>query len=132
MRVQAAFRRKGKYFGPPQTLSPPGQDASQPEVGLNETGSGVAVWQRLDGTNMRVQATFRRKGEYFGPPQTLSAPGQDASQPKVALDPAGGAAAVWQRYDGTNLRVEAAFHPTGFGLGPPPTLPAPGQDAAQP
>lgn len=41
-------------------------------------------------------------------PVDLSAPGQNASIPRVATDPLGNAVAVWGRFNGTNLIIQAS------------------------
>ena len=46
-------------------------------------------------------------------PQDLSAAGQHAYDPQVAVDGQGNAIAVWQRSDGTNTIVQAAARAAG-------------------
>jgi hypothetical protein len=46
-------------------------------------------------------------------PQDLSAAGQDAYDPQVAVDGQGNAIAVWSRSNATNLIVQAAAHAAG-------------------
>lgn len=65
----------------------------------------------------------------WSPPLLLSAPGQNAQYPRVAVAPGGGATAVWERFDGSRWRVQARHvSPTGR-RGPVRTLSTPGQDA---
>ena len=44
-------------FSTPKTLSPAGQDASEPQIASDASGDAVAVWRRYDGTNFRIQAS---------------------------------------------------------------------------
>jgi hypothetical protein len=46
-------------------------------------------------------------------PQDLSAAGQNAFNPEVAVDAQGNAIAVWRRFDGTNFIVQAAVRAAG-------------------
>ena len=130
--VQAAARAAGGSFGAPQDLSAAGQNASFPEVAVDRQGNAIAVWRRFDGTNFIVQAAARAAGGSFGAPQDLSAAGQNASFPEVAVDGQGNAIAVWQRFDGTNFIVQAAARAAGGSFGAPQDLSAAGQKANDP
>jgi hypothetical protein len=118
----------------PVDISGPGQDASAPQVAVDPNGNAVFVWQRPDGTDCspfpgvpcyRVQARVRSATGVLSPVQTLSAPGQPATEPQVAVDPNGNAVFVWQRYDGTTdcggypcLRIEARARSSSGVLSP--------------
>jgi hypothetical protein len=73
LRVQAAVRGAGTAgtFIPAQTLSAAGQDAFEPRVatGSNADDSGVVVWTRSDGTNLRIQSSRRRDRVGFPRPK---------------------------------------------------------------
>ena len=92
----------------PQDLSAAGQHAYDPQVAVDGQGNAIAVWQRSDGTNTIVQAAVRAAGGSFGAPQDVSAAGQKAGFPEVAVDGQGNAIAVWSRSNGTNYIVQAA------------------------
>ncbi len=63
-------------------------------------------------------------------PQDLSAAGQKAGFPEVAVDGQGNAIAVWSRFDGTNFIVQAAAaRAAGGSFGAPQDLSAAGQKA---
>ena len=130
--VQAAARAAGGSFGAPQDLSAAGQGAFNPQVAVDGQGNAIAVWRRFDGTNTIVQAAARAAGGSFGAPQDLSAAGQKASFPEVAVDGQGNAIAVWSRFDGTNFIVQAAARAAGGSFGAPQDLSAAGQDAHVP
>ena len=130
--VQAAARAAGGSFGAPQDLSAAGQKASFPEVSVDGQGNAIAVWRRFDGTNFIVQAAARAAGGSFGAPQDLSAAGQKAGFPEVAVDGQGNAIVVWQRFDGTNFIVQAAARAAGGSFGAPQDLSAAGQTANDP
>jgi hypothetical protein len=60
-----------------------------------------------------VQAAVRPAGATrFGAPQELSVAGQN-QDPQVAVDHAGDAIALWQRFDGANAFVDAGSLPAG-------------------
>jgi PASTA domain len=130
--VQAAARPAGGAWGAPQDLSADGQDADVPQVALDQAGEAVAVWERLNGSNFIVQAAARSAGGAWGLPQNLSATGQHAYDPQIALDPAGNAAAVWWRSNGSNDIVQTAARPRGGAWGLPQDLSAAGGDARAP
>ena len=112
LRINAAFRPSGGSFGAPVIVSAAGEDATAPDVSMDNSGNGLVGWQRTDGTKLRVQAAIRSAGVGggFGPVTTVSEAGQDAFEPKVAAGPnvdANGVL-VWTRSDGTNLRVQSS------------------------
>jgi hypothetical protein len=63
---------------------------------------------------------------------TTNLSGQEGFFPLVAMDPPGGAVAVWDRFNGTNLIVEASSRPIGSAFSAPVPLSAGGQDAETP
>jgi hypothetical protein len=66
-------------------------------------------------------------------PVNLSAGGQEADSPQVALDPQGNAVAVWRRSNGPNYIVQGAVRPAGGGVWRAPVdLSAAGGDAGEP
>jgi hypothetical protein len=109
-RVHTAFRPAGGSFGADQMISASGGDASQPQISFDSTGDAVAVWYRFDGAFDRIQASVRPASGNFGGVQTLSAPGMEAFEPRVAAGPNvdANAAVVWTGSDGVNTRVQAA------------------------
>jgi hypothetical protein len=56
-RIQARTRSAAGTLGGVQTLSAAGQDAFNPQVGVDVAGNAVATWHRFDGTNDRIQAS---------------------------------------------------------------------------
>ena len=65
-------------------------------------------------------------------PQDLSAAGQHAYDPQVAVDGRGNAIAVWRRSEGTNTIVQAAVRTSGGSFGAPQDLSTAGQNAYDP
>jgi len=65
-------------------------------------------------------------------PVDLSISGQNASIPKVATDPIGNAVAVWGRFNGSNLIIQAASLPFGANWTDPTNISLPGKSATSP
>ena len=133
--VQAASRAAGApFFSAPQDLSASGQNAAEPHVALDAEGNAIAVWRRFDGSRFVVQAASRAAGApFFSAPQDLSASGQNAEEPHVALDAEGNAIAVWRRFNGSQFVVQAASRPAGAPFfSAPQDLSAPAEAARAP
>jgi hypothetical protein len=111
-RIQAAFKPSAGSFGAPVNVSDPGFDATDPQLDFDASNRALVVWQRYDGAKIRVQGTIREAGPTgaFQNEVTLSDPGEDALRPQSSaganVDANG--VIVWERSDGTNLRVQAA------------------------
>ena len=96
-------------WSPAVVLSGPGVSAEEaPQVGVDGQGNAIVVWERSNGTNNIVEAASGTSSSgSWQPPVTLSAAGEDALEPQVALDAQGNAAAIWRRNDGTSYIAEA-------------------------
>jgi hypothetical protein len=130
--VQAAERPAGGAWGPAVNLSAPGQDAEAPRLAVDAAGDAVAVWKRYDGTDEIVEAASMTAGGSWGAPVPLSAPGEGADSPGVAIDPAGDAVAVWRRYDGTDEIIQASTRPAGGVWQSPVGISEAGENAYRP
>jgi PKD domain len=106
--VEAAARLAGSgAWQAPVALSAESQNAEGPDVAMDAQGNAVAVWQQRDVTQM-IQAAVRPAGsETWQAPVGLSAVGENASIPQVAVDPQGDAVVVWTGSNGGNRIVEA-------------------------
>jgi hypothetical protein len=109
-RVRASFRPAGGAFGADQTISPGGRTAVAPQISIDSTGKAIAVWYFFDGTTDRIEASVRPAGATFGPAQTISPPGVEAYEPRVATGPTAdaNAAVIWSGSDGVNGRVQSS------------------------
>lgn len=120
--VQSAVRPGAAKFGAPVDASLPQPTAHEnavgPEIAVDPAGDEIVVWALgggSDGRHWAVQAAVRPAGATrFDAPQELSVAGQN-QDPQVAVDQAGDAIAVWQRFDGTSTFVDAASLPAGAG-----------------
>ena len=97
----------------PVRLSAPGDLAISPRVTIGGRGIAVAVWAQLHGggADYVVMTSTRPPGGSWTPPVRLSAPGQFAFAPAVAVSPAGGAVVVWSAAGtgGPGLRGQAVM-----------------------
>jgi hypothetical protein len=106
--VQAAVRPADGEWADADDLSASGQDGSSPVVATNDAVGAVAMWYRDDGANFRVQAAVRPPDGEWSKPDTLSAAGEGAAFPEVALDAAGNAIAVFGRNGDDGPFVQAS------------------------
>ena len=128
--IQAALRPAGGSFGAAETISSETGSASKPEAVFDERGNALVAWSRFDGAHTRVEASFHPRNGGFEVAQVLSPPGNDAFEPRIAVDESAGV--VWTRTDGTNLRVQGAFRNKGGRFGAVQTLSEPADDAFEP
>ena len=133
-RIQYRDRDPSGTFGAVQTISAAGQNASDPDLAVDASNNVLLTWSRNDGTNIRIQAAFAPAGGGFAAPVTVSDAGFDASKPAADFDAAGKALLVWQRFDGSNLRVQATTRTAGVGgtFANEQTLSDAGQDGFNP
>ena len=130
--AQAATRPPGGSFGAAIDLSATGEDSLAPQVAIAPDGAATVVWTRFNGTNFIIQAATRPPGGSFGAAVDLSATGQDAFNPQIAIAPDGAATVAWQRYDGANDIIQAGTRPPGGSFGAAVNLSAAGQNASEP
>ncbi len=133
-RIQYRSRDASGTFGSVETISDPGQSASDPDIAVDPSNNVLLTWSRSDGTNIRIQSAFKTAGGSFAAPLTISGAGFDATKPEADFDNAGKALLIWQRFDGTNLRVQATIRTAGVGgtFANESTLSEGGQDAFNP
>jgi hypothetical protein len=141
IRAQTRARSAAGTLSPVQTISNPGQDASDAEVGVDADGDALLFWTRRDGTSQaccdRVQARSRSTTGTLGPIQILSAGGQRAVAPRLGVDANGNAVIAWARADGTAppsccTLIQARSRSAAGVLSPTQTLSASGQNASRP
>jgi hypothetical protein len=134
--IQTATRPPGGAFPPAgtaQTLSDTAQSAHNARVAVDANGDTAVVWTRSTGTNDIAQARVRPAGGVFADVVNLSATGGHASDPAVAIDPAGRATAIWLRSNGTDTIAQSRFLTAAGALdGGVDNVSDPGEDASFP
>jgi hypothetical protein len=131
--VQSASRPPGGAWSPPVTLSPLSAEATHPEIALNDAGEAVAVWD-ITGSPSFVAGASRPPGGTWSAPVSITAGDEPVfTKPRVAIDSAGEAVAVWEHTGGKNLgyrqMIQGAARPPGSAWSAPATL-SKGRDAA--
>jgi hypothetical protein len=102
-----------------QTLSPADRWSQHADIGVDQIGNAVLIWERVGGPTAcggspcpsLIETRTRSATGALGSAQILSAFGRNAEFPHVAVNPSGKAAAVWRRFNGTNWIVQAAAGP---------------------
>jgi len=130
-RIQTRSRSAAGVWTGTATVSPPGGSAEFPQVAVDPSGNAVFTWEYFDGTHWRIQARTVSLAGTRSSTQTLSTAGQDALYPQVAVDGNSNAVFAWQRFDGSNQRIQARVRSAAGTLAATQTLSAAGQDAAE-
>jgi len=114
-------------------LSAAGGDATAPQLAVNADANTIAyTWLRSNGSNTVVQGRYRGKSGAWTTVD-LSATGQDASHPRVAVGPDGKAIAfAWQRSNGSNSIVQTRYTTNATKEWTNADLSATGQNASLP
>jgi hypothetical protein len=101
--VQTRVRAANGTLSALRTISGPG--AIEPQVAVDSNGNATFVWTSRPDTSTccyRIRTRTRSASGALSAIQTLSASGQDAFAPQVAVNENGNATFVWLRYDGTS------------------------------
>jgi hypothetical protein len=113
----------------PADISGKGESGSTPRIASDGAGDILAIWREVDGDTSAIRAAFRPAGESWGSAQRISTPALATESPRVAMDKAGNALAVWQRSSGHDSVVQAAVRPAGGVWSEPEDLSGPGEVA---
>jgi len=98
----------------PADLSVTASEASAPQVAVAPDNTVVAAWIRTDGTNEIIQSSASTdRGVTWSVPVNLSAAGEDASGPQLAVAPNNTFTAIWDRFDGSNNIVQTSSSADG-------------------
>ena len=101
-------------------VSGDGEDALNPALALDPAGNAVVVYGSCPAgtsTNCSVRSASRPAGGSFGAVQTISAAGDQAFSPRVVMDAAGVATAVFSPLSSTDIRVLMTRRPPGGTFG---------------
>ena len=97
--IQASTGSVAGGWSASRDVSDSERSAIEPQVAIDSGGRSVAVWSRFDGSDDIVQAASLAPGagSSWSLPVDLSAEGEDADEPQLAVDAGGDAVAVWSR-----------------------------------
>lgn len=82
-------------------------EAREPRLAASPDGYVAAVWRQWDGFRNNIWTSRYVPGQGWGYAQVLEDDDGDAFWPRVAVDDAGNAMAVWRQFDGSDLSVFA-------------------------
>jgi hypothetical protein len=114
--AQTVYGPAATGFGMPVTLSAAGNDGSVTEPAMDGAGNTLVAWTESDPdeltTNGVVRISLRAPGGTFSAPANISDAGRF---PRLAMNPAGAAVAVWDRGTGDiySTGVRAAVRAPG-------------------
>jgi RTX calcium-binding nonapeptide repeat (4 copies) len=113
----------------PADISGQGESGSSPRIASDGAGAIVAIWREVEEDTSAIRAAFRPAGESWRPAQRISTPALATESPRLAMDKAGNAVAVWQRSSGHDSIVQAAIRPAGGAWSEAADLSGPGEVA---
>lgn len=113
---------------PIDSLSTGTAEDNAPEIAFGGKGSAVAVWNRWNGATHTVVAAKRAPGGAWQSPLTISASHTSVPVPKVALDSADNATAVWAPGDNFGQVRAASRSASAATWGAPVSLSSAGKD----
>jgi hypothetical protein len=94
-------------------------DAQVPRVAMDVAGNTMVVWVQSDGTRLNAWANRYAAGWGWGTPACIQAAGtvatEDVKFPRIAMNGAGDATAVWNQGDGSTFHVWASRYSAGSG-----------------
>jgi hypothetical protein len=128
--IQVSSRPAGGQWSAPLDLSAAGRSAYEPEIAADAAGGLVVAWTQEEGLAKTVQSVWRPPAGGWSAQTRLSPAGQASMRPHLAVDAAGDAVAIWERYrEGSTTAVEAVSGSTSGNWSAPTDLAA-GQNAA--
>ncbi len=120
----------GEGWQQPVRVEPVGGELYAPQLALDASGRGFAVWERRQGSRLSVRASRYTRQHGWGPPRNIDAGAGEAVSPRLAVHANGSAIAAWSRRDGTgNRRIATARFVPGAGWRPPDEISTVGEDA---
>lgn len=105
--VEAAGRPAGSVWQAPETLSTEAVALHPAEVGIDTAGAATAVWEEHVGIYGLIVASNKPASGKWQHPVALSAEGDNANEPRVAVDAKGDAVAAWERPESGEEIIEA-------------------------
>ncbi len=125
---------KSSPWAAPVDVSAAPLGAAAPQVGVDERGDAVAVWQGYTRRGLLVQSAVRAAGESWRRPVDVSSGSRNARYPELAVGAQGTAIAVWRgdRLADDSKAVFAAVRERGRGWQRPTRLSAPSGAADDP
>lgn len=128
--IKSATRPAGGSWSAPVTIASRGRFNGRPRVVVDSKGNATAVWLWSLGESSVVQSATHPAGGSWSAPVDVSTVGQAAFFFDVALDPQGGATAVWE--EESKGTIQSATRPAGGSWSAPVDISAAGAFAHSP
>jgi hypothetical protein len=119
-------------WSPPATLSAASNGQFRQDVAVSASGETVAVWSRTGSNGSRVFAASRPAGGEWSAAVALSAAGDNAAEPSVAIRSDGNAVAVWVGGPGGARLVRGAIRSPDGTWAPPQDVSVPSAVVSSP
>ena len=92
-----------------------GRTTISPDIAINASGTAIVVWAQSDGTQDNIWAKRFTPGVGWGLAQLIENEGGKASSPRIDINSAGDAMAVWYHNNGARENIWAARFTPGSG-----------------
>ncbi len=118
--VYKSSYRNGIWTHPTSTsdhIGIAGQSADYPQMAMDSNGNAIITWHQFDGAYDRIYMSEYRNGVWNDASSLadqITAAGQYASNPHVALADNGNSIITWTQWDGTNDRIYKSEYRNGI------------------
>lgn len=130
--VQVTSRSATGAWEAPRTIGSEGEAVEElPQIAVDATGDAVAVWEHETPGHEVVEWASRPAGGTWSAAAPISHAGEAATEPRLAVNAAGDAAAVWTDV-GAEETVAAVSRPAGGAWSAPTVVTAAGEEGALP
>lgn len=127
--IQSSTLPFGGSWTSPVDISAIGTISFASQVTADPSGNAIAIWNSVIGSDIITQAATLPFGGSWSSPVNLSASGGQAFDSQVSTDSSGNAIAIWDRFDGINVIIQAAMLPFGGNWSVPVDISTVGQDS---
>jgi hypothetical protein len=111
--IRSAYRPAGGAWQAPVAVSEEGVEALTPQAAVDAAGDATAVWMTFSGSKLVARTAYRPAGAGWQAAAPLSALGEEAGDPQIALDAHGATTVVWRSSDGSAASVRGVYRPAG-------------------
>lgn len=111
------YRPGSGWAGPDAIAALEGGSAERPQVGIDDAGNAVAVWQQFSGARLDIWANHYTAGGGWAAAEPIEQGFSDAELARLTMSPGGQAVAVWQQGTGDRIDIFANRFLVGAGWG---------------